>query len=140
MRDLGDLKDNAKVVGMDEQVSRETEVAGEGEEATGVPCARLPPIQLTSSQGDATKGLVTRPAGTSSLSLTSRPTLSATCIPCPIPNIHEGPTMLPPCSIPLPQVFANANSQPPTFLSSKGQPPKCLVLSNLFPSLSTTQK
>ena len=139
-RDSGDLKDNAKVVGMDEQVSRETEVAGVGEEVTGVPSVRLPPIQLPCSQGDTTKGLVTRPAGTSSSSSTSRLTSSATCIPCPIPNLHEGPTMLPPCSIPLPQAFANANSQPPTFLSSKGQPPKCLVLSNPFPSLSIAQK
>ena len=121
VRDSGDLKDNAKVMGMDEQVSRETEVAGEGEEVTGVPCACLPPIQLTSSQGDATKGLVTRPTGTSSLSSTSQPTSSATCIPCPIPNLHKGPTTLPPRSIPLPQAFANTNSQPPTQLSSKGQ-------------------
>ena len=121
VRDSGDLKDNAKVMGMDEQVSRETEVAGEGEEVNGVPCARLPPIQLTSSQGDATKGLITKPTGTSSLSSTSWPTSSATCIPCPVPNLHEGPTTLPPCSIPLPKVFANANSQPSTQLSSKGQ-------------------
>ena len=122
VRDSGDLKDNAKVVGMDEQVSRVTEVAGVGEEVTGVPSVRLPPIQLTCSQGDTTKGLVTRPARTSSSSSTSRPTSSTTYIPCPAPNLHQGPTTLLPCSIPLPLRFVHPiPPKPSTCSSSKEQ-------------------
>ena len=139
-RDSGDLKYNPKVVGMDEQVGRETEVAGEGEEVTGVPCACLPTIQLASSQGDASKGLVTRPARTSSSSSSSRPTSSAAYIPYPTPNLHQGPTTLLPHSISLPQTFANPIPQPSMRFSPKGRHPQHYVSSIPIPSFSAIQR
>ena len=75
-REPGDGEDNAKAAGIDEQVSREAEVVGEGEDVTEVPATA---------------------------------------------NVHQGPTLPLPRSIPLPRSFANANSWHSNHPSSKEQ-------------------
>ena len=70
MRDLRELKDDAKVVGMDGKVTKETRVA-EGEGVTTVLYACSLPVQLTATHGEH----VTMPARTASPSMASQPML-----------------------------------------------------------------
>ena len=70
-RERGSLENEAKVVEVDEQVTGEIEAA-EGEKVNMVPGAHPHPIQLTSTQAEATEELTT---------VSSR-TLSPSTIPC----------------------------------------------------------
>ena len=62
----GNLKDNTKAGEVDKQVMGEIEVAAGGKGVMMVPCTHTPPIQLTTIQGNTTRGLTTVSTRTSS--------------------------------------------------------------------------
>ena len=78
MRELGDLEDDERDAGINEQTTREVEVTLEGAGATKVPCACSYPIQLTSIQGNVTGESMaptrTPSSSTASPSMASQPT------------------------------------------------------------------
>ena len=161
MKELRDSKDDARVVGNDEQVAEGAEGVMEGENVNEVPSAHSHSIQLTTAPDTATGELKTMPARTSAETQRMQPfsaklqpssttlqpstvvhpstalrlsptalwpspaapqfTSRAPYIPCSTPNLHQGPAMPLPHSIPLPHSFTNMIPQPLTHLPSKGQ-------------------
>ena len=83
-------------MGNDEQVAEGAEGVMEAENGNEVPSAHSHSIQLTSSQGGATKGLVTRPAKTSSPSTASWFTSMASQYTSTTPYIPSNNTPVPP--------------------------------------------
>ena len=140
-REWGNLENKVNIAEVDEQATGEMGIAEGGGEAVMLPYGHPHPNPQTSVRAKAAGGLVAALGRASSPSVTSRSTSTTPNIShCSAPNLRQGPTLLPPRSISLPQAFANATSQPPTSLSSKGQPSKRSVLSNPFRSLSAAQK
>ena len=110
MRQPRNSEDDAKVRGTNEQPLGERDVAAEGDEVIEVPCTHSHPIQLTSTQGIFTGGLITVPARTLSSSAASQPTSTAptstaTYIPNSTPCLHRG------ASKPFPRSFTNIDDQ-----------------------------
>ena len=142
-RDLGNLKDNAKIGGPNKQVTKEVEVAKEGGEVAQVLHTHSPSVQLTPVQGEVTRGLDTVFTRKSSSSTLSRPlsmaswpssmvSLPSSMARTPSPssasqsmpttlyasntnsNPHRGSTNPLPCPIRLPHSFAKAIPQAST--------------------------
>ena len=65
MKELGDLKDDARVMGNDEQVAEGAEGVMEAENSNEVPSAHSHSIQLTAIPDDDIGGLKAVPARTS---------------------------------------------------------------------------
>ena len=116
-RELGNLEDNAKLVGHNEQATEEVEIVVEEEGVFDVPC-------------------------TLSLTAVSRP-MSAAPYTIDSAAPHQGPSILLPRPNPLPYPFANAIPQPspqPTRFPSKGQCTERILSSVPIRSPSATQK
>ena len=166
-RDLGNLKDNAKIGGPNEQVTEEVEVAKEGE-VTQVPCTHSPSIQLTPVQGEVTRGLNMVSTRKSSLSTLLQPlsmaswpssmvSLPSSMARTPSPssasrsmpttpymsnsnsNPHWGSTIPLPCSISLMHSFANTIHRCLT-RSPPTRHYRCSTLTVPFYSPSNSQK
>ena len=104
VKELGDLEDDARVMGNDEQVAEGAEGVMEAENGNEVPSAHLHSVQLTSSQGGATKGLITRPAKTLSPSTASWFTSTASQYTSTTPYIPSNNTPVPPPTRRLPSI------------------------------------
>jgi len=97
-RDSGDLKENVKVEGMDEQVTGETKVAAEGDKVTTAQYAHPHPTQLTSIQAEVTGEPTMVPSRTSSPSTVLQSTSTVPCISSLTPCFHRGSTTPSTCS------------------------------------------
>ena len=150
-REWGSLKNEAKVVEVDEQVTGETEAAAEGEEVTVVSCVRPYPIQPTSTQSTETSPPPTTlqpssstraPAKTLTSSTTLRSTSAASYIFDSAHNLHRGRQIssLPSFAKAIPQPLACSSpstTSPLTLItraSAKTSPPPTMSSRILVPA------
>ena len=131
MGEFMDLKNEVKMVEIDRRVSRDTEVAGEGEDDTEVPGARSYPVSLIPIQaGGAVEHIAAVPARTSSPATASQSNSIAPYISNSTPSPFRGS---------FPRSCPNSFSPFSTRLSSKKQRTQRSVLATPFYPPSTTR-